>query len=54
MVKIIKIILKYPTNLKQDGYFKRMFGSVVVVIFQNVFHLEKHVNNVFLFFKNYF
>jgi hypothetical protein len=28
-----------------------MFGSVVVVAFQSVFHSEKYVNNIFLFFK---
>jgi hypothetical protein len=27
---------------------------VVALGFQSVFHLEKHANNVFLFFKNYF
>jgi hypothetical protein len=31
-----------------------VFGSVVAVAFQNPFHLKKHANNVFLFFKNYF
>jgi hypothetical protein len=31
-----------------------MFGSVVVVAFQNAFHLEKYANNIFLFFKNHF
>ena len=30
-----------------------VFGSVIVV-FQSVFYLEKHVNNIFLFLKNYF
>jgi hypothetical protein len=30
----------------------RVFYSVVV--FQSVFHSEKCVNNIFLFFKNYF
>jgi len=28
--------------------------SVVVIIFQSVFHSEKYVNNVFLLFKNHF
>ena len=32
----------------------RVFGSVVVVAFQIIFRAEKHANNVFLFFKNYF
>jgi hypothetical protein len=34
--------------------FFRVFGSVVVVAFQNIFRSEKCVNNIFLFFKNYF
>jgi len=31
-----------------------VFGSVVAVAFQIVFYAEIHVNDVFLFFKNYF
>jgi len=31
-----------------------MFGSVVAVAFQITFHVKMHVNNIFLFFKNYF
>jgi len=31
-----------------------MFGSVVAVAFQITFPAEMHVNDVFLFFKNYF
>jgi hypothetical protein len=31
-----------------------MFGIVVVVIFQIIFHAEIYVNDIFLFFKNYF
>jgi hypothetical protein len=31
-----------------------MFDSVVVVAFQITFRAEMHVNDVFLFFKNYF
>jgi len=31
-----------------------MFGSVVVVAFQITFRVEMHVNDIFLFFKNYF
>jgi hypothetical protein len=34
--------------------FFRVFGSVVVVAFQNTFRSEKCANNIFLFFKNYF
>jgi hypothetical protein len=33
---------------------KSVFGSVVVVAFQIAFRAEIHVNDVFLFFKNYF
>jgi hypothetical protein len=28
-----------------------VFGSVVVVVFQSIFHSEKYANNIFLFFK---
>jgi len=31
-----------------------MFGSVVAVTFQITFRAEMHVNDIFLFFKNYF
>jgi len=31
-----------------------VFGSVVAVAFQSAFCAEKHQNDVFLFFKNYF
>jgi hypothetical protein len=38
-------------NLSNAG----LFGSVVAVAFQSVFHAEMHQNNIFfLFFKNYF
>jgi hypothetical protein len=33
---------------------ENVFGSVVAVAFQSVFYSEKYINNVFLFFKNYF
>jgi hypothetical protein len=33
---------------------KRVFDSVVAVAFQITFRAEMHVNDVFLFFKNYF
>jgi hypothetical protein len=33
---------------------EHLFGSVVVVAFQSVFHAEMHQNDVFLVFKNYF
>jgi len=31
-----------------------VFGVVVVVTIQSVFHLKIHQNKFFLFFKNYF
>jgi hypothetical protein len=35
--------------------FESVFVVVVVVAFQNVFHLEIHQNNIFFYFlKNYF
>jgi len=34
--------------------YKIFGGSVVSIVFQNVFYLEMHQNNNFLFFKNYF
>jgi hypothetical protein len=37
------------------GYrLKGLFGSVVAVAFQIAFRAKMHVNDVFLFFKNYF
>jgi hypothetical protein len=33
---------------------KSMFGSMVAVAFQITFRAEMHVNDVFLFLKNYF
>ena len=45
MLTIINFIVLLPRSV---------FGSVVVVAFQSVFHSEKYANNVFLFFKNYF
>jgi len=35
-------------------WVKNVFGSVVTVAFQITFRAEIHVNDVFLFFKNYF
>jgi hypothetical protein len=31
-----------------------VFGSVVASAFEIIFHVKIHVNDVFLFFKNYF
>jgi hypothetical protein len=36
------------------GSDKSVFGRVVVGAFQIAFCAEMHVNDVFLFFKNYF
>ena len=54
-VSNLKYLLKTPL------YFiivvrssKRVFGSVVAVTFQIAFRVEKHINNVFSFFKNHF
>ena len=33
---------------------KRVFGNVVMVVFQIAFYVEIHVNDVVLFFKNHF
>jgi len=33
---------------------KRVFGSVVAGTFQIIFRIKMHVNDVFLFLKNYF
>ena len=41
-------------NKKLVCKMSRVFGNMVFVAFQSDFHLEKHVNNVFLFFKNHF
>jgi hypothetical protein len=38
------------TSFKTKG----LFGSVVAIAFQIVFRAKMHVNDVFLFFKNYF
>ena len=35
-------------------YMKSVFGSVVAVAFQIAFRADIHVNDFFLFFKNYF
>jgi len=35
-------------------HFLSVFGSVIVIAFQIVFRAEIYVNDIFLFFKNYF
>ena len=44
---------KKPMNY-QINSLKNVFSSVVVVAFQIAFRAEIYVNDVFLFFKNYF
>ena len=31
-----------------------VFGSLIVIVFKSIFYLKKHVNDIFLYFKNYF
>jgi len=45
-------IVNSKSNYKE--YAKRVFDSVAAVVFQIIFRAEMHVNDVFLFFKNYF
>jgi hypothetical protein len=42
-----KLINLYPPA-------KRVFESVVAVVFQSFFYSKIHQNNIFLFLKNYF
>jgi hypothetical protein len=41
-------------DFKATCSIKGLFGSVVVVDFQIAFRAKMHVNDIFLFFKNYF
>jgi len=41
-------------KMMSNGPIKRVFGSIVVIIFQIVFHAEIYANDIFLFFKNHF
>jgi hypothetical protein len=41
-------------DAKPDSYSKNVFDSVIMSAFQITFRVKIHVNNVFLFFKNYF
>jgi hypothetical protein len=47
-------MLFLPLTFLSINQIKEVFGSVVVVAFQSVFHSEKCANNIFLFSKNYF
>jgi hypothetical protein len=58
---LLDLIIKLTLSLNMFGSVVikltlslNMFGSVVVVVFQIIFCIEIHANNVFLFFKNYF
>jgi hypothetical protein len=39
---------------KPESCFFGLFVSVIVVVFQSIFHLEMYQDMFFLFFKNYF
>jgi hypothetical protein len=53
--KFILLFHKFKSLLQgQKNLVTSVFGSVVVVAFQIVFRAKIHVNDVFLFFKNYF
>jgi UDP-N-acetylglucosamine:LPS N-acetylglucosamine transferase len=61
ILKIKKILFSYILNFKKEKLINykpdvvlRVFGGVVAVVFQSIFHSEKHANNIFLFLKNYF
>jgi len=61
ILKIKKILFSYiltflkrKINKLQTGCSIARVWGVVAVAFQSIFHSEKHANNVFLFFKNYF
>jgi len=41
-------------DAKPDSYSKSVFDSVIMSAFQITFRAKIYVNNVFLFFKNYF
>ena len=49
------IIIKFGVTRGFKAYFfQKMFGSVVMVVFQNAFHSEKYQNNIFFIFKKLF
>jgi hypothetical protein len=47
-------LLPNARSISLSFFFKRVFGSVVVVAFQIAFRAEIHANDVFSFFKNHF
>ena len=48
-----KIFIVAKQNEKAKNIYCCPFGSVFAVVFQSVFRVEIHQNDVFLFFKNY-
>jgi len=36
---------------KTDFKYINVFKSVIMIVFQNIFHLEKYFNNIFYFLK---
>jgi len=46
--------LKFTITAASHLHLLSVFDSVVTGAFQITFHTKMHVNNVFLFFKNYF
>jgi hypothetical protein len=38
----------------QLSFLSNYTVSVIMVVFQIIFHIEMYLNNIFLFFKNYF
>jgi hypothetical protein len=53
VTSLAKQEISFPLKEIFECYFG-LFGSVVVVAFQIIFRVKIHVNDVFLFFKNYF
>jgi hypothetical protein len=51
MLGIVNATLSFFSTLRENYY---VFGSVVVSIFQIIFRVKMHANNIFLYLKNYF
>jgi len=55
--KLLLYIFKIDSKEKNHSMLTScnlQFESIVVIIFQSVFHSEMYQNNIFLFFKNNF